>query len=176
MKQSKKHLLLPTFLFGLGLLAAAGSAPAQASEVGTQRKFGLGGMLGAPNGLSMKYYLGQKHALDFGAGFGWWGAAIYVHADYLFHIELTKTEHFDLPLYIGVGPKLTVWFSDHHPAYWGGKKKDGHLGIGVRVPIGIAFNLNKVPLDVFLEVVPGVGFFPGVGAYLDGAVGVRYYF
>ena len=33
----------------------------------------------------------------------------------------------------------------------------GHVGVGVRVPVGIAFNLNKLPLDVFLELAPGLG-------------------
>ena len=58
--------------------------------------------------------------------------------------------------------------------------------------MGIAFNLNRVPIDIFIEVVPGVGFVPGVdnrrgdpnfgqrvlapGFYFESAAGCRYYF
>ena len=161
-------------------LVAAGltSGTAHASEIGNSKKFGIGGMLGAPTGLSLKYYFNQRHALDFGLGIGFWGGAtLYLHGDYKFHFMLTKASHFDLPLYIGVGAKLTVWFTDHDHTYWGDNDAHGgYLGFGIRVPIGVSFNLNKLPLDVFLEIVPGVGLFPGIGAFVDGAVGVRYYF
>ena len=158
----------------LGLTLSAGSA--RASEVGTSRAFGLGGMLGAPTGLSLKYYFSPQHALDVGIGIGWLGGSgLHIHVDYLFHFALARTPSFDLPLYIGVGPKLAIWFYDHGTRYWG-YKGDGGVGFGVRVPIGIAFNLNAVPVDVFIEAVPGIGFVPGVGGFLDGAVGARYYF
>ncbi len=151
---------------------------ASASEVATSKKFGIGGMLGAPTGLSLKYYFSPKHALDFGVGVGFWGGAtLYVHGDYKYHIMLTQHSAFDLPLYFGVGAKLTIWFAGDHHGYWGDSHRhDGHAGFGIRVPIGISFNLNKLPLDVFLEIVPGLGLFPGIGAFVDGAIGVRYYF
>lgn len=161
------------------LVTLASLQPAHASKVGTSNKFGIGGMLGAPTGLSMKYFFHKQHAIDIGIGFGWFGhASLFIHVDYKFHIYLTKNQHFELPLYFGVGPKLFIWFHDHCHYYWGGKAhcRDGYIGFGVRVPIGVAFHFNKVPLDVFLEIVPGVGFFPWFGMFLDGAVGVRYYF
>jgi len=178
MKTKARTLTLLSTLALLTTLSLIGSRPAAASEIATSKKLGIGGMLGAPTGLSMKYYLSEKHALDFGVGLGvWGGATLYVHGDYKFHIMLTRHADFDLPLYFGVGAKLTIWFTDHNHAYWGDNNSHGgYVGVGVRVPVGIAFNLNKLPLDVFLEVVPGLGVFPGLGAFLDGAVGVRYYF
>ena len=179
MKRFKKLLVIYTVAAALAMVVfTVNSRSAAASEVATSKKLGIGGMLGAPTGLSLKYYISPKHALDFGVGLGFWGhAALYVHGDYKFHFMLTKHSAFDLPLYIGVGVKLTVWFNDHDHHYWGDNDAHGgYLGVGVRVPIGIAFNLNKLPLDVFLEIVPGVGLFPGIGAFVDGAVGVRYYF
>jgi hypothetical protein len=154
------------------------SGTAQASEVATTKMFGIGGMLGAPTGLSLKYYFTPRHGVDLGVGVGFWGgSALYVHGDYEIHFMLTQAEAFDLPLYVGVGAKLILWFADQSHAYWfDNGVHQGYLGIGLRVPVGIAFNLNAIPLDVFLEVVPGLGFFPGFGFFLDGAVGVRYYF
>ncbi|MDY0004034.1 MAG: DUF3996 domain-containing protein [Polyangia bacterium] len=154
------------------------SVPAQASEIGSNRKIGIGGMLGAPTGLSLKVYFNPRHALDFGLGVGYWGGAtVLVHGDYKLHFPLVRAPDFDLPLYFGVGAKLTLWFTDHDHRYWGSwGGHDGYVGVGIRVPVGIAFNLNRIPLDFFLEVVPGVGLFPGIGFFVDGAIGVRYYF
>lgn len=162
------------------LIAAAAAAPstASASEVGTSRKFGLGVTLGAPSGLSMKIFLAKMHALDIAIGAGWYGgASLDTHLDYHFYAtQLTRTSAFELPLYVGIGGRFNFWFKDEDHHYWGGAKHSGRVGVGVRVPVGIAFHLNKVPVDVFLEIVPGVGLFPGVGFHLDGAIGARYYF
>lgn len=167
--------------FGLAavFLWCAPIPTASASQVATSKKFGIGGMLGSPTGLSMKYFFAKPHAIDIGLGFQWFGhAALGIHVDYKFHIYLAKPEPFELPLYFGVGPKLFIWFHDHCHYYWGGKDhcREGFVGFGIRIPIGVAFHFNKVPLDVFLEIVPGVGFFPWFGMFVDGAVGVRYYF
>ena len=179
MKDSKKTLSIKALMLILVLpILLLNARPVFASEIGTSRRFGIGGMLGAPTGLSMKYYLSPLHALDFGVGFGYWGRAnLYLHVDYKFHIMLTQNADFDLPLYIGVGGKMGFWFDDEYErSYWGGDERSGYWGFGIRVPIGVAFNLNSVPLDIFGEIVPGIGLFPGVGAFLDGAIGVRYYF
>lgn len=149
-----------------------------ASEVGSPRQFGLGGILGAPTGVSGKLFFAPEHALDFAVGVGWLsGPNFHVHADYLFHLELTRTRHFDLPLYVGVGGRFTFWFDEGNHGYWGKKADTDHrVGAAVRVPVGIAFHLNDVPLDPFLELVPGLGIFPGIGFTFDAAIGVRYYF
>lgn len=162
----------------IALVALSAAAPASASQVGNGRNFGLGVTLGAPSGLSMKYFMGQNHALDLGVGVGFFGGnTLSVHLDYHWHAAmLTKTSAFDLPFYIGVGGRFNFWFKDEYHHYWGGESHSGRIGAGVRVPFGIAFHLNKVPLDIYLEIVPGLGVFPGVGAFLDGAVGVRYFF
>jgi len=164
-------------IFALALFTVVvASNTAEASSVGRSKKLGLGIMLGAPSGFSLKYYLGQKSAVDFGAGIGWLGGSgVHIHADYLWHFMLARPAHFDLPLYVGVGPKLAIWFKDGR-RYWGHKKGDGRVGLGVRVPIGLAFNLHKAPVDIFVEAVPGLGILPGIGMFVDGSVGVRYYF
>lgn len=153
--------------------------PAFATQVGTSRKFGLGGILGAPTGVTGKVFFDRQHALDFAFGIGWLsGSNLHIHVDYLFHFQVAKTRHFDLPMYVGVGGRFNFWFSEGYHGYWGPKDHDHYsqVGLGVRVPVGVAFHLNKVPLDPFFEIAPAVGFLPVPGFTIDAAIGVRYYF
>ncbi|MBN1771719.1 MAG: DUF3996 domain-containing protein [Deltaproteobacteria bacterium] len=161
----------------VALAISLSATGAQASEIGNGANVGVGLMLGAPSGLSLKFFFHNDHAVDVGVGVGYFGGAtLYVHADYLFHFQLLSAETFELPLYIGIGGKFTLWFYEGYHGYWGGYTESGRFGAGVRVPIGIAFELNAIPIDIFLEIVPGLGVFPGIGAFIDGAIGARYYF
>src|SRR5262245_11059988 len=53
------------------VLPGANVRPAQATEVGGARRFGLGFQLGDPTAITGKVFLGGENALDFGLGF--WG-------------------------------------------------------------------------------------------------------
>ncbi|MEJ7603475.1 MAG: hypothetical protein WKG01_36655 [Kofleriaceae bacterium] len=55
---------------------------------------------------------------------------------------LTEGEAFKLPFYVGVG--LRVWS-------WDDRYEDNGTVIGVRAPLGIAFDFNDIPLDIFLQ-------------------------
>lgn len=163
-------------LLALALCAPPRAASGRGSRIGSAaHPFGLGGIVGSPTGLSLKYFFGGPHAVDAAAGLGWLGgASFHVHVDYLFHFVVIPTTHFDLPIYAGVGAKASVWFKDKGKYF--GSKKSGAAGIGIRVPVGVAFHLKKVPLDPFVEAVPGIGLLPGPGFSIDTAAGVRYYF
>jgi hypothetical protein len=167
-------------------LAAVPDADARPRPAGGARKFsanktfGLGVMLGAPSGLSGKYFLGPDTAIDFGVGIIRYrpydrgrDGNVHLHADFLLHpVSLAQTDPFELPLYFGLGAR--VWdFEDND-------FNDDGFAIGVRAPIGIAFDFNNIPLDVFLEFALVLDFFVGYRDTLaldfNGAVGVRYYF
>src|SRR5258706_13674201 len=144
-----------TLFTSLVLALAAVPASASASEVGTSRNFGLGGILGLPTGLSIKYYFNERHALDAALGLGFLGGQNFsVHVDYLFQFPITKTSAFDLPFYVGIGGRLVTWFNDEPRKFFGGSDSTGRVGVAVRVPLGVAFNLNRVPVDIFIELVP----------------------
>lgn len=138
----------------------------------SNKSFGLGFMLGAPTGLSGKYFLGPDTALDFGIGAYYRyrdGDGVHLHADFLWHpAVLVKADAFWLPLYFGIGGR----FLDHG--------NHGHLG--ARVPIGISFDFNNVPLDIFLEMAAVLDFALDdddhgvIYGDVNGAVGVRYWF
>jgi hypothetical protein len=173
-----RHSLLAWCLGGACALAAL-APPAHASEVGQTKRFGLGLILGQPTGISVKYYFTPKHALTGGVGVGWWaGQNFHVHVDYGYHFSLARTADFDLALWVGGGVKFFIYYYNYHP-YWDPHWQDhdyGRFGLGLRVPVGLGFHLNRVPLDIFLEIAPGIAFLPWIDGFADGGVGVRYYF
>ena len=142
------------------------------------KTFGLGLELGAPFGLNGKYFYSSDKAFDFGVGDidYYYGNryGLHIYGDHLWHpASLASTEPFELPFYIGVG--LRLWdFNENGP------NGQSAFALGVRVPIGIAFDFNDVPLDVFVELTPVLDFafnyrenaFFGI----DGSVGIRYWF
>lgn len=155
------------------VLCCLSAAPRAAEAAGGP--FGLGILLGSPTGISGKYFFAPQHAMDFCLGWGWAGSsALQIHADYLVHFSVARPRHFELKLFFGGGLAFFVW-GDGRGRYWD-DDRDGRAGLGIRVPIGIAFHIRKVPIDPFIEVVPGIGLFPGVGALVQGGIGIRYYF
>ena len=146
-------------------------------------KFGLGLELGAPVGINGKYFLTDDRALNFGLGFiydryyydGRDGTHLY--CDYLFHpFSITNTPDFQLPFYIGVGGRIWDFNGVRNNA------PDDGFAVGVRVPIGVAFDFNNIPLDVFVQLTFVVDEFfnydrnDRLGPHLEGSLGVRNWF
>lgn len=155
-------LALVTAWFGLPDTARADGGP-----------FGLGIILGEPSGLSAKLFLDARHALDFALDYSLVDSALYVHADYLLHFSGWRVRdggvHRLIP-YVGLGGKIGV--RDHDGDH--GHDRDGALG--VRIPVGIAWMPASVPIDVFLEIVPGLFLIPETDPDLDASLGLRYFF
>lgn len=137
--------------------------------------FGLGLELGAPFGLNGKYFLSDSGALNFGLGASGYVRGdrdgLHLYLDYLWHpVSLANPPEFQLPFYIGIGGRL--WNFD--------EDDDGATAFGLRVPIGIAFDLNNIPLDFFIQLTPTIDFYRGyrddVGFWFDFSVGVRFWF
>ena len=169
------------------VLAVAQDADARPRPKGIQGKrfeanktFGLGLELGTPAGITGKYFLANgSNALQFGLG-GYRGYyrdyyGYHLYIDYLWHpISLVSAEAFELPLFVGVGGRF--WdFEDRRDRVY-----DDAIGFGVRVPVGIAMDFNNIPLDIFFQLVPSVNFYSNYrddfGIWIDGSVGVRFYF
>lgn len=119
---------------------------------------GLGMMLGEPTGISAVSWLGGGNALDLVAAWSFSGeSSIYFHADYQFHGFVERP----LTAFVGVGGAL---FLRENPA------------IGLRVPLGLTFIFQEVPLDLFFEVAPGMTLIPDTDPFVGGGVGFRFYF
>jgi len=149
---------------------------AKATDVGVNgHPFGLGLQLGAPTGVSGKYYLGgRRNAIDFVLG-GFldtnqgFSNSLYLQGTYLWHpTTLAHDPGFELNWYVGVGG--FVWDLGR----WTG-------AAGVHAPIGLAFDLNDPSvsqLQFFGEVALNLNILNnGFGLYgLALAIGGRYYF
>jgi hypothetical protein len=182
---ARRILLAMLLPFGIALFTTVAEArPRPGGRISGRRfeankTFGLGLELGAPTGLNGKYFLSSDRALDFGIGSIYAYRSRYgfhVYGDYLFHpVSLAATEPFELPLYVGLGVRL--WnFEDRDL-----EPDDDAFAIGFRVPVGIAFDFNNVPLDVFIQLIPVLDFFSGYARHsvfidLDASFGVRYWF
>ena len=127
------------------------------------KKIGAGIIVGEPTGLSFKYWLTEKTAVD--AGLAWSFVdenAVQIQADYLIHnFNLIKVSKGKLPFYFGIGGRL---------------KFSTDVILGVRVPLGLAYLFSDEPIDIFLEIVPILDLLPKTDFTISAAIGGRYFF
>ena len=142
--------------------------------------------LGEPRGLNGKVFVSEGRAIDFGVGYiyrhYYYGDGLHLYGDFLFHpVTLVHADAFELPLYIGPG----VRFWNFH--YYCPNRACDYRGsaFGIRVPIGISFDFNNVPLDIFIQLAPVVDFLYGdyYNRYrdrahpgIDASFGIRFWF
>ena len=123
------------------LLAMVSLSPAVFADGGP---FGLGIILGEPTGISAKLWLGDTHAVDAAVAWSFQDeGSFYIHGSYLFHMPgLISVDRGSLPVYIGVGGKISLRDEPH---------------VGVRVPVGLSYIVPTAPVDLFVEIAPGIG-------------------
>ena len=129
----------------------------------SNHNIGLGIILGEPTGISFKIWNRQTVAFDAGAA---WSIVdekhFQVHGDLLFHnFGLFRVETGRMALYYGVGAR--VWFASD-------------TIVSLRVPVGLSYEFEKTPVEIFLEIVPMLDLIPSTEVGMGGAVGFRYYF
>ena len=74
-----------------------------------------------------------------------------------------QVEKGQLPLFFGLGGR--VIFRDNQDNRW-----------GLRIPVGLAYEFEGAPFDVFVEIVPTMDFAPDTDFDLEGAIGGRFWF
>ncbi len=158
----------------VGCLGAA--APAAASEVGTDRIFGLGVVLGEPTGGTGKLFLGEVFAFQFSGAFWFFHGRDYLQGfiDFVWHPSvITRNEYFDLPWYFGVGGGMGIWapWEDDRHHDW-----DPHLRVDIRVPFGFSFRFHEVPVEAFVEFGPMMQVYDDLDVWGFIAIGGRWYF
>jgi hypothetical protein len=130
-----------------------------------KKTIGVGIMVGEPTGISLKYWMSSKDAIDGGIGMSFYKASsLHLHADYLYHDFKLFSENF--PFYLGVGGRLKM----------NNNEKEFDTQLGIRVPFGLAYMPSTSPLDAFLEIVPILDFITKGEFSFNSAIGVRYYF
>src|SRR5207302_5616557 len=83
----RRLMILLSYLMLTGVLSSSNALAVP--QPGQTRDFGLGGMFGAPTGLSVKYWLTDTTALD--GGLAWHfgdDARFQIHTDHLWHINV----------------------------------------------------------------------------------------
>ena len=156
------------------LALAVFSTDAQATEIGNGRNFGLGIQLGSPSGLTGKYYLGgRRNALSFAIGSAYDGrfySGLWITGSYDFHlVELVNESEVIMPLRVGIGGWLATG------SYGYGRYYDRNAYFGLRVPVGIDFDLNSAPVQFYVEAALDLSI-PQFYVGADAGIGVRYYF
>lgn len=132
------------------------------------KRFGLGLVVGEPTGFTMKYWLSHVNSLN--AAIAWSVfddnsfQAFYIHLDHVFYYyDLFRVETGKAPVFIGIGGRF------YFP-------KDGETNVGFRIPLGIAYLFDQVPIEIYGELAPVVNIIPETKADLDGGIGFRYFF
>ncbi len=125
----------------------------------------LGIQLGQPTGLSGKFWLDTRSAID--ATFGWNVSYNYValQAGYLYHFPLgvrTGT----LNAYVGIGGLVDVWGATG--------SSNGGIRFSARIPLGLEYIYN--PISFYAELDPLMVLIPGTNFEMAGGIGFRYYF
>lgn len=144
---------------GLALLGVLLAAPACAQQAG---QLGLGAIVGDPIGLSGKYWLKERHALDFGLGAS---HTLVLWGDYVWHgwEASPQPQRGRLRLYLSGGPRIELRTT---------------TDFGIRTMVGLSFwpTLKRTIWEMFVELGPTCRLTNDVRVRVDGGVGVRYYF
>lgn len=151
-------LLFPVFLL-LQMIGGTFFSPLAYAQSG----FGVGVILGEPTGISFKLWAEKNSALDGAVSWSFTKeSSFHLHADFFLHnFNIFKVEKGKLPIYYGIGGRVKL-------------VKDTR--VGVRIPIGIEYIFQNVPIDVFLEIVPLLDLIPGTEFGINGGIGIRYFF
>jgi hypothetical protein len=146
---------------------AQGATSLNAADLGipAQSGFGAGVMIGEPTGVSVKYWLDERSAIDGVVGWSFEGRNdLHLHADYLYHIfDLIDVGRDRFAVYFGGGVRYKLV---EHRSDWFGLR-----GVG-----GVAYLFQEIPVDVFLELGPVFDLTPDTRLTLGAGVGARFWF
>ena len=132
-------------------------------------RFGAGIILGEPTGASLKYWLNDGMAVDGAVGASYdheahHDASFYLHGDLLWHnFDLLPVPRGQLPVYVGAGGLVRF-------------RHDEDNEVGLRIPVGISYLFDNIPVDIFAEVAPAIDVAPGIRGEIMGGIGARFWF
>ncbi|MEM1042012.1 MAG: hypothetical protein AAGI91_05225 [Bacteroidota bacterium] len=138
-------------LFFLVLLAAS-AAPAAA-------QFGIGGQVGDPTGLALRFGAGPS-AFDLAAGWDLDDDRLFVQGHLLLRERRVPGAAADLRYFYGPGAFLSA-------------ADDRDTGVGFSFNAGLGFHTG--PIEIFGQLTPRLALAPDTDFDLGGALGLRYY-
>ena len=143
------------------------------------KTIGVGVELGAPTTLNFKFMTASDQGVVLGIGGGiWYDESLSLHADYLWHPLVAGFNGGTFSGYIGIGAWTSIGFGNPGPhyGYYAPFYNNEPVALGARLPLGLALAFNEVPVELFIEVVPSLEVFPGIGGFGQGGLGARFYF
>ena len=127
------------------------------------RSIGVGIIIGQPTGLSLGYRISDENIMNFAAAWSLeHNSSFLFQGDYIFKSNRYTNFHNQLSLFYGVGAQLTLVFDD--------------FSLGARVPLGVIYQFDNSRFDVFFELAPVLQVIPSTDFYINGGLGVRYFF
>lgn len=148
------------------LLVGLGSPAARAA--GSGEGVGVGIALGSPTGVTVSPQLTPALSLDLLVGQsyyrGWGSSRVMLSLDLdVIVYEIARSNTARVYAYVGGGINSWVWGSYA-------------VEVGLEVPLGVTVNLQKVPVQVYAEVLPQWVFVSWRGPEIGASVGARWWF
>lgn len=158
-------------------LSAFASTQPPSSKAVPVGRVGLGlGLSGGLNGLSAFYQSSEQNFVQGLLSFGWpYGFGL--NADLAFLIPRTAGSDPVFRFYYGIGATIlqsnaiVMWAYDRN-----GFVTTRTLAVGARVPLGSYLIIPTTPVQLSLEVAPGLLFVPSTWAFVDATLAIRYLF
>jgi hypothetical protein len=152
-------------LLVLGFFLTAAVSPAQAQR--TSGSAGLGGQVGEPSGLSLKFYNESAPSYDFLAAWSLVDDNFFLngHALWNYDIEAENIDQ-DLEWFVGPGGFLSIVDDG---------SRDDEVEIGISGTIGLNFVVDR-RFEFFAQVTPRIAVVPQTEGNVGGGIGFRYYF
>ncbi|MBC7188710.1 hypothetical protein H5U35_00630 [Candidatus Aerophobetes bacterium] len=124
-------------------------------------KLGIG--IALPPAINLKFWTGEKNAVDLKASWEGKDDKSELSFDYLWHkLDLSLSKKPDSPFfYYGLGGEFRT-----------GREKC----FGLRMVFGVNYFFKEAPFDIFLELSPTLKLSPGTGIDADVTFGIRYFF
>jgi len=124
---------------------------------------GIGGQIGEPSGLSVKFYHRTGASPTFLAA---WDLDnfFYVNGHAVFEHPFSDEED----LHFFLGPGAFVGLHDHP------RDRDDEVVLGISGTFGLNYVARR--LEIYLQLVPRISVVPDTDGDIGGGVGLRYYF
>jgi|GEM_PF-5869719 len=131
-------------------------------------KWGIGGSLGSPTGVSSVYFLNEIASFDLFVGYDFDGDFNF-HTDYIFNFtDAYQIDRLDMNFYYGAGLRVKNKSSK--------TESEGEFLFGPRVLIGTSHYLSSIPIEVGLELGGVLSLLERTDFDFEAFLNVRYYF
>lgn len=132
------------------------------------KNFGAGAVIGAPTGITFKYFLSDQRAIDGTLSWSFRSqSALSIYSSYLIQKNgVFSVDGFPLGIYYGLGGAIST-IND---------RKSSSLVLAARTPVGLNLILKEPSVEFFTELAPVLEIIPATEFSLNLALGARIFF